>query len=248
MVSNEINPADKPLISELRKLRAVCIFAGGAAHDYNNALTAVMGNISLAKLEAEENHELMDLLRDAEKAAARIKTMTERVALFARGVKINRKKSRVDEVVRKALSSAVYEHPVKSVVDIKDDLPEVDLDPDLICEALVCIIENACEAAPSSDGEIEITISREDVRTSTKHYVESVSDGDYIKISVKDNGNGFNPDDASVLFDPYFSTKKGRDGIGLALAYSILKRHRGFITSELAQKNGSIFSIFIPLF
>jgi len=247
-VSNEINSENRSLREELRKLRAVCIFTGGAAHDYNNALTAVMGNISLAKLEVEGNQELMDLLKDAEKAAGRIKSMTERVALFARGIKINKKSGSAGEVVRNALSSAAKDYPGTLKIDIADGLPEVELDPDLINEALVCIIENALEAAPASDGVIEVTVSREDVRNSSKIYGSGVADGDYIKISVKDNGKGFNPDDSALLFDPYFSTKKGREGIGLALAYSTLKRHRGFITAALPQGGGSLFSVFIPLF
>ncbi len=97
----------KSLRYELKKLRAVCIFTGGAAHDYNNALTAVMGNISLAKLEVEGNQDLMDLLKDAEKAAGRIKSMTEKVALFARGVRINRKRINIEGVVRDSLSHVI---------------------------------------------------------------------------------------------------------------------------------------------
>jgi len=247
-VTDDIKPGSKSLSEELRKLRAVCIFTGGAAHDYNNALTAVMGNISLAKLEAEDNQELMELLKDAEKAAGRIKNMTERVALFARGIRVNKKTSSVAEIVKRAISTVTGDYPGTLKLDIKDDLPELDLDPELLYEAIICIIENAREAAPSDDGIIEVNVLREDVRNSSKLYGEGVADGDYIKVAVKDNGRGFNPDDISVLFDPYFSTKKGRDGIGLALAYSILKRHRGFITAALPQGGGSLFSIFIPLF
>jgi signal transduction histidine kinase len=247
-VSNEIDSENRSLREELRKLRAVCIFTGGAAHDYNNALTAVMGNISLAKLEVEGNQELMDLLKDAEKAAGRIKSMTEKVALFARGVKINRKAGSAGDVVRIAVSSAANDYPGTLKLDVTEGLPEVELDPDLIKEALVCIIENAREAAPAADGVIEVTVSREDVRNSSKIYGSGVADGDYIRISVKDNGKGFNPDDSAVLFDPFFSTKTGREGIGLALAYSTLKRHRGFITAALPQGGGSLFSVFIPLF
>ena len=247
-MSNEINSTNKSHIGELKKLRAVCIFAGGAAHDYNNALTAVMGNISLAKLEAEGNKELMDLLKDAEKAAGRIKNMTERVALFSRGIKITKKTSRVDELVRNALSSVTCDYPGTTNLDINGDLPEVDLDPDLITEALVCIMENAVEAAPLDGGEIKISVSREDVRNSLQLYGDGVADGEYIRVSVKDNGKGYNPDDSHILFDPYYTTKKDREGIGLALAYSILKRHRGFITAALPQNGGSLFSVFIPLF
>lgn len=238
----------KSLRYELKKLRAVCIFTGGAAHDYNNALTAVMGNISLAKLEVEGNQELMDLLKDAEKAAGRIKSMTEKVALFARGVRVNRKRINIEGVVRDSLSHVIAGYTGKLNLVIEDGLPEVDLDPDLISEALICVIENACEAAHSADGVIDVILSREDVRNSSKLYGEGVADGDYIKVSVKDNGRGFNPEDSHVMFDPYFSTKQEREGVGLALAYSILKRHRGFITAELPQEGGALFSVFIPLF
>lgn len=247
-MGDEINSESKAQVRELRKLRAVCIFAGGAAHDYNNALTAVMGNISLAKLEAGDNRELTELLRDAEKAAGRIKVMTERIALFSRGIKINRKRSSVVEVARDVLAAVTGNYAGTSRLDIIDDIPGIDMDPGLISEALTCILENACEAAPSAQGVIEVSVSREDLRDSSSDYGDGVADGDYIKITVKDNGAGFKPEDSAIIFDPYYSTKKDRDGIGLALAYSILKRHRGFITASLPAGGGSLFSVFLPLF
>ena len=128
-------------------------------HDYNNALTAVMGNISLAKLEAEDNQELMELLKDAEKAAGRIKNMTERVALFARGIRVNKKTSSAAEIVKRAISTVTGDYPGTLKLDIKDDLPELDLDPELLYEAIICIIENAREAAPSAESIIEINVS-----------------------------------------------------------------------------------------
>ena len=71
----------------IRRMSAVANFAGGIAHDYNNALTAVLGNISLAKMDAEKNSELEELLRDAESAGFKIKLLTERLAMFSRGMK-----------------------------------------------------------------------------------------------------------------------------------------------------------------
>lgn len=247
-MSRDIKPDSKKLSVELKKLRAVCIFTGGAAHDYNNALTAVMGNISLSKLEAGENQELIELLEDAEKASVRIKMMTERLALFARAIRINKKKSNVAEIIQDVLTSVISSYPGSIKLDVVDDAVDVDVDPELISEALICILENACEAAPSSEGIIEVSVSREDVRNSSVQYGDGAADGDYIKVSVKDNGSGFNPADSNVIFDPYFSTKAGRDGIGLALANSILKRHRGFLAASLPQNGGSLFSVFIPLF
>lgn len=247
-MSDEIKPEQRTDLGELRKLRAVCIFAGGAAHDYNNALTAVMGNISLAKLEAEGNPELTELLIDAEKAAVRIKVMTESIALYTRGIKINRQRSSVVDVVREALEASTGNYPGTSRLDVTENIPGIDIDPALIREALACILENACEAAPSQDGVIEVSVSREDLRDSSAYYGDSVPDGDYIKIAVRDNGAGFNPEDSTIIFDPYYSTKSGREGIGLALAYSILRRHRGFITASLPEDGGSLFSVFIPFF
>ncbi len=248
MSSDDKNPVNRNLLKELRKLRAVCLFTGGAAHDYNNALTAVMGNISLARLEAGSNRELAELLKDAEKAAGRIKNLTEKIALYARGIRINKSRSSIGDIVQSALAGFSDVYSGTTEVEIKKDLPDVDVDPELIEEALCCIIENACEASPHSGGKIAITVSREEVRNSAAPGIEGVAEGDYIKIAVRDNGKGFKPEALPRMFEPYFSTKEGSDGIGLALAYSILKRHRGFITATLSESGGSVFSVFVPLF
>ncbi|HOP63295.1 MAG TPA: HAMP domain-containing sensor histidine kinase [Spirochaetota bacterium] len=239
---------NKELQKELRKLRAVCIFTGGAAHDYNNALTAVMGNISLARLEAEGNQELMELLRDAEKASSRIRTMTERVSLFSRGIRVEKKKSSVEEVVKNSLSSALRGYGGLCNLEMKDPVPDLEIDPALVSEALTGIIENAREAAPLEGGRIDVSVYLEEVRTSAGFQDEGAVEGDYVKISVKDNGSGFKPEDSVRMFDPYYTTKDDREGIGLALAYSIIKRHRGFISASISKGGGSLFSVYIPLF
>lgn len=239
---------DRNLLKELRKLRAVCLYTGGAAHDYNNALTAVMGNISLARLEAGSNRELAELLKDAEKAAGRIKVLTEKIALYARGIRINKSRSCIGDIVQSALEGFSDDYRGTAAVNIEKELPDVDVDPELIEEALCCIIENACEASQHSGGEVKINVCREEVRNSGTPGMDGVAEGDYIKVSVRDNGKGFKPESLPRMFEPYYSTKEGSDGIGLALAYSILKRHRGFITAALSETGGSIFSVFIPLF
>ena len=174
--------------------------------------------------------------------------MTEKMALYARGIRINKERSNIEEFVLAAISAASGGYAGSSSMKVDKDLPEIDVDPDLLLEALACIIENACEAAPSAGGEIEIGISMEDVRSLASSPGDGLADGDYVRITVLDNGPGFNPEDSGKIFEPYYTTKKGSDGVGLALAYSILKRHRGFITASLPADGGALFSVYLPLF
>lgn len=230
-----------------KKLFMISMFAAGVAHDYNNALTAVMGNISLAKFEAEENHELADLLKDAEKASLKIKAMTERLSLYTRGIRLDKSRFNIVEVAEKLFNSMLSGFSGKRCFKSSDSFFEIEADQKLIEMAIESIVENAAEAACTSEGSIELEIISDDVKQEQGQGFIPLVAGKYIKIAVKDNGAGLNPDMVKSIFDPYYTAKDGHDGIGLALAFAIIKRHRGYIMTEPVQ-GGSVFSIYLPLF
>ncbi len=229
----------------MKKLMMISMFSAGIAHDYNNALTAVMGNISLSKFEAEGNRELMELLSDAEKASIRIKEMTERLSTFTRGIKLLKSRTDFVALVRPVFDRLVQDHRGTHEFIAAENIPSPEADPGLLEVAVECIILNSLEAAP--EGAVEVSVSTTEVDREQNFREMSLVAGNYIRLSVKDNGSGIDKGSMKSLFNPYFTTKEGHDGTGLALAYSILKRHHGFISVE-SSAAGTVFTLFVPLF
>lgn len=238
----------KSMNRTIRRMSAVANFAGGIAHDYNNALTAVLGNISLAKMDAEKNSELEELLRDAESAGLKIKVLTERLGMFARGMKPAKDKTDIKKLVESIFPDLFLNYKGRYKISIQDKMTQPEIDQELISEAVRHVIENAIDAADKNDGEISIDAKEADVDQESVFREISLVAGRYIIISVTDNGEGLEPHAAGDIFDPYVTTKNGREGLGLALAYTILKRHRGFISVDIPEGGGAVFKIYIPLF
>ncbi len=232
----------------MRRMSAVANFAGGIAHDYNNALTAVLGNLSLAKMDVEKGSELEELLNDAESAGLRIKILTERLGLFSRGMKPVKTKTDIKKLIENITPEIFSDYKGHYKITVQDNLNLPEIDRELISEALSHIIENAIDAVEGTDGNIIIEAEEIQVQKESVFREITLVSGRYVLISVKDNGSGIDPYSYNEIFDPYVTTKIGREGLGLALAYTIIKRHRGFISVEPSENGGSVFSIFLPLF
>lgn len=248
LIDTSLEKRCQKLSSSIRRMSAVANFAGGIAHDYNNALTAVLGNISLAKMDIEKSNEMYELLSDAESAGLKIKTLTERLGLFARGMKPSKKKTDIKELIENLLPEVFAVYKGHYQVIIQDDMQKPEIDEELISEALEHIIENAVDASDRSDGEIIVNAKEVNVENESVFRETSLVSGRYIVVSVKDNGYGIDQLISRDIFDPYVTTKAGREGLGLALAYTILKRHRGFISADTPENGGVVFNIYLPLF
>ncbi|MCU0847213.1 MAG: PAS domain S-box protein [Spirochaetes bacterium] len=241
----------KKLENELlqaRKLEAVGILAGGIAHDYNNALTAILGNLTLAKLEiGEGNKSLMEILNDAESASLRVMELTKRLGTFARGGKPNKKKCSILKVIEETVEREIVDYSGRIIINSSGGLWDVEVDDFQIGHVFVNIIDNSKEAAPEG-GEIVVSVENVKVDREESHHEITLEPGDYLMISIRDNGPGITPDDINKIFDPYFTTKDMSSGLGLATSYAIIKRHYGYIDVESAPGNGSVFFIYLPAY
>lgn len=248
LIDSSFEKKCKQMDRTIRRMSAVANFAGGIAHDYNNALTAVLGNISLAKMDAAKNSELEELLKDAESAGLKIKTLTERLGMFSRGMKPLKVKTDIKVLIENLVSEVFSGFKGRCITDIQKNMSFPEVDPELISEAIRHVFENALDAADQPSGEVAIRTAEVEISTESVFRETSLVSGRYIEISVQDNGPGFDMHSSSEIFDPYITTKPGREGLGLALAYTILKRHRGFISADASDNGGAEFRIYIPLF
>ncbi len=224
------------------KLESVGILAGGIAHDFNNILTAVMGNLSLAKMEVKPESKVFRTLSEAEKASMRAKNLTQQLLTFSKGGAPIKKTESIPELLTGWSAFALRGSNVKCQFSIQENLWDAEIDEGQIGQVIHNLVINADQAMP--DGGT--------VFVSAENFTPRPGDGlpltqtKYIKISVTDEGVGVAPEHLPKIFDPYFTTKRGGTGLGLATSYAIIKRHEGHVTVDSLPALGTAFTIYLP--
>ncbi len=237
---------DKQRLEEERqkasKLESIGVLAGAIAHDFNNMLTAIMGNISLARLYAEQNTEIHTRLGDAENAIMWAKDLTQQLLTFAKGgTPVRKTCDRLDRLVRESAEFAARGSHLRCTFELDEAPWAVEIDEGQIRQVVHNLVINAQQATPI-DGEIRIKVSNAllgDARI-------LLPPGRYVKITCEDHGIGIAPEHLAKIFDPYFTTKQKGSGLGLATAYSIVKKHDGLITVESEVGRGTAFHVYLP--
>jgi PAS domain S-box-containing protein len=224
------------------KLESLGVLAGGIAHDFNNLLTGIMGNISLAIRRAEHGGDFLERLVEAEKASFRAKDLTQQLLTFARGGAPIKKLAAISSIVRDSATFALRGSNVLCQFSLPDDLWPVEIDEGQISQVLTKVVINADEAMPEG-GTVKITAENTVIRAKRDLPLPR---GKYLRISIKDTGIGIPEEHAKKLFEPYFTTKQKGRGLGLATAYSIIKKHGGHITASSKLGKGTTFDIYLP--
>jgi two-component system cell cycle sensor histidine kinase/response regulator CckA len=233
-------------LARMRKLEAIGIISGGIAHDYNNALTAIMGNIALAKMEAgQDNRTLLELLNEAEAASFKAVELTRRLSIFGRGGRPDRKVIDYRESLRETVHSVLEGYSGRYELNIHDGLWKVEIDEFQINRAITCLLNNAVESR-EEPGKIGVSAENFVVQNAASRFEISLSPGNYLRISISDEGDGIKPDDLAIIFDPFFTTKKTAGGMGLATSYAIIKRHYGYIDVKSEEGKGTTFYLYLP--
>jgi len=224
------------------KLSSLGLLAGGIAHDFNNILASVMVNITLARMNIKKEQKALAKLSDAEKALSRAKDLTRQLLTFSMGGAPIRNLASVDSLLRDTVDFMLSGSKIRGEFQIADNLYDVEIDEGQISQVVQNLLINAQEAMPSG-GVVEI--KAENVTLMPGHGLP-LKDGDYIRVSIIDQGIGIPADHLNKIFDPFFTTKHRGSGLGLSTAYSVVKTHNGFITVESELGKGSIFYFYLP--
>jgi signal transduction histidine kinase/CheY-like chemotaxis protein len=226
----------------VQKLESLGIFAGGIAHDFNNILATILGNVSLAKDEADPKSETFELISEAEKASRRAQTLTKQLLTFAKGGAPVKETASVGDTIKE--SSLFVTHGSRSGCEfsIAEDLWPVEADVGQISQVISNIVINANQAMPEG-GIIKVKAENLVIDEGNEWQLKP---GRYIRISIKDEGVGIVEKYHSKIFDPFFTTKQEESGLGLATAYSIIKKHDGHITVKSQFGVGTTFHIYLP--
>lgn len=235
-----------------RKIEATGVFAGGIAHDYNNLLLIILGNILMSKRSVTAASHVYSLLDTAEEAARKAAKLTKRLLAFTHGESLTLKDHPVGEIIQDALNSLEENsaYPVELLLD--EDLPTVRVEAGLIAIALHNILENAREAMKDG-GPIAISVTAVFIDSQSPEQALGTLDkpGRYLSIAISDCGTGIDQEALPQIFDPYFSTKRRgtRKGLGLGLStsYSIIHKHAGTITVDSEKNAGTTVTVYLPI-
>ena len=221
-----------------RKLESLGVMAGGIAHDFNNFLTVVQGNIEMAKLQLPPDEPVQAILDQTASACQRATFLSSQLLTFAKGGAPVRRLVSIADLVMEAVHLARAGAQTSIDVNIAEDLQCAEVDPGQIGQVLHNILLNARQAMPEG-GIIE-------VHAANLVVADAPGAGRRVRISIRDYGCGIAADVLPRIFDPYFTTKTGGSGLGLATAYAIVAKHGGNLSVESEPGNGTRFTIDLP--
>ncbi len=227
---------------KMQKLESIGILAGGIAHDFNNILTAILGNISYIKLFSEPDSDIYQPLIMAEEASNRARTLTQMLMTFSKGGEPVKKTLDISKLLRDSSRLVLSGSKVRCEFMIKDELLFIEADEGQINQVFNNLIINAMQSMPDG-GTIRISAENINVPQDEKLLL---NDGKYVKISISDKGTGIPAENLTKIFDPYFTTRKKGSGLGLTIAYHIVRKHKGYIKVESEEGKGSIFTVYLP--
>jgi two-component system cell cycle sensor histidine kinase/response regulator CckA len=238
-------------LEQAQKMEAVGRLAGGVAHDFNNLLTGIIGNLSLVEMNKGQRKEedRAELIAAAKRAGQRAAELVKQLLGFSRQSHLDLGHCNANEVIRDvhSLLATTINPRVSIELDCGDELWGVEADGTQVEQVIMNMCVNAIDAMGEEGGCLRL--SSKNMRTS-RHTpgTDHASPGDYVAISVEDNGSGMSPEVLNKIFEPFFTTKEQGKGTGLGLAtsYGIVKQHGGWISCDSEVGSGTKFRIFLP--
>jgi two-component system, cell cycle sensor histidine kinase and response regulator CckA len=233
-------------LQESRKTEAITTLAGGIAHQFNNALTPIMGNIDILQMDHAQDDDLMDTLKQMKESCRRMANLTSQLLAYARGGKYAVQVVSPNAFVLDTIP--LVEHTLHPEVRVETDLPpnvsDVKADPTQMEMVLSALIANADEA---TEGPGRIRIAAADVELDQKFRTHhDLTPGPYVCVSVEDTGKGMDEETRQRIFDPFFTTHFLGRGLGMAAVYGIIKNHGGAIEVESELGKGTVVRVYLP--
>ena len=229
-------------IQKNEKLKSIGDLAGGIAHHFNNIMTGLFGNISLAKLELPRNSEAIAYLTKAENCMQEGMALTKQLLTFAKGGDPIKENINIADLVRDTAGFSLSGSNIRLDFSEVDNLWQVQADRGQIGQVISNIVMNARQAM-SDGGDLSIRIENSNF---LKDNLLTIAKDRYLKITIKDKGSGIHQKDLERIFDPYFTTRKDGSGMGLAVCYSIIKKHDGHIFVASQVGSGTTITLYLP--
>ncbi len=239
----------KSQLAQSQKMESIGRLAGGVAHDFNNMLSVILGHVQLSLDALDTTHPLFNVLQEINKAALRSAELTNQLLAFARKQAVSPKVLDLNDTVGGLLS--MLHRLVRESIHLAwmpgYNLWHVKIDPSQINQILANLIINARDAIKTNG---RITIETENVFLDGTHCAghPDFVPGEYVMLSLADNGCGMDKETLEHIFEPFFTTKNIGEGTGLGLAtvYGIVRQNNGCIDIYSEPGKGSTFKIYFP--
>jgi PAS domain S-box-containing protein len=253
-LSNEIAERERAedALRQSQKMEAIGQLTGGIAHDFNNMLQAITSGITLAqrRIAANRTERVQELLETAMMAADRAAALTQRLLSFGRRQALDPKQVALDDLIvgLKALIQRTVGPTIGVELRIKQPCWPVWCDPNQLENALLNLTINARDALAPGGGRIELSATHTTLDEAETRPWEGVDPGDFVRITVADNGTGMTPEVLSRAFEPFFTTKPPGQGTGLGLSqiYGFVRQSRGMVRLESEVGVGTSVHLYLP--
>ena len=233
------------------KMEAVGLLAGGVAHNFNNSLAIILGNLEMAQRKFSDPDKVKVCIENAQTAVIRSRDLVNQILIYSRKGTTEKEPVRFSLIVDETLKLLSSTNPATVKLDFNifaaDETRIISADSSQIQEILINLYNNAIYAM---DGNGEIIITLESVKLSEKDVPAQYEypSGSYVKLSIQDNGSGMNQEQQKKIFDPFFTTKTVGEGTGMGLStvQGIVVQHNGFIKVQSSLGTGTTFELYFP--
>ena len=234
-------------LQQALKMEAIATLAGGVAHEFNNALMGIMGNIELLKLDFPENEKSDRYFEIMKKSGYCMSRLTDQLLAYAKGGKYQPKSLGLNDFVMETLP--ILKHDLSPEIRVETHFPKdishIKADHAQMQMVLSAILSNSNEAI-EDEGLIKITTENQDIDEDFTKRHPSLKPGPHVCLTIEDDGKGMDEKTRKGIFEPFFTTKFQGRGMGMAAAYGIVMNHDGWISVDSELGKGTAVHIYFP--
>ncbi|MBC8393372.1 MAG: PAS domain S-box protein [Deltaproteobacteria bacterium] len=233
-----------------QKMEAIGTLAGGIAHDFNNILSPIMTHTEMALMDVLEDSPVRFSLREVLKASKRARDLVKQILAFSRQTEHESVPLKLGFIIKEALK--LLRSSIPTTIEIQQKImtgsDAILADPTQMHQVIMNLCTNAFHAMREKGGLLEVSLTDEYVDPESANQFDNLRPGSYLKLSVRDTGQGMEPDVIEKIFEPYFTTRdKGvGTGLGMAVVLGIVQDHGGSIHVQSELGKGSTFDMFLP--
>lgn len=234
-------------LQQAQKMEAIGTLAGGIAHQFNNALAVILGNLEMIQMDGLADAKLNRFVKPINQAGQKMVQLTSQLLAYARGGKFQAQVVSSHRFVIEALT--LVNHTIGPNVEVKTTLDEnadsVEVDTTQMQMLLAAILSNASEAIEDK-GTIHISLGNVDIDEKAAAQRQPLKPGRHVLLQITDSGHGMDKQTNARIFEPFFTTKFQGRGLGMAAVYGIVKMHGGCVYVDSEPQHGTTVSIYLP--
>lgn len=238
-------------MQETQKYESLGVLTGGIAHEFNNVLTSILGNASLARISLPAINKEHLYLEQIERASLRAAEICKQMLAYAGKGQITVQRANLTTIIDETSQFLKLSIGKKAqfVPNLDQHLPEILADVNQIRQIVMNLVVNASEGIGDHSGSIQIStgvVQVDEQYLADAHQPADLPAGSYVQLEVADDGSGINPDQLSRIFDPFFTTKFTGRGLGLAAVLGIVRAHKGAIKVRSKPSVGTTIQVLFP--